>query len=172
VSSTEYLPTSTEEEEAQPDRSPGWFRAMRDPSAMELLKANPLALCLAYVIATRAQYREGFNRYNLGLGEALLGDHRNYGMSAREYRTAKQQLATWHFATFKTTNKGTIGKLTDTRLFAIWRLPSDKQNDSQPTSKRQASDKQPTTTKNIRTERANKNSKRFVVPPVVNGIPT
>jgi len=119
---------------------------------MELLSANPNAFIVAYVIAYRGQYNDAFNRHGLGLGEALLGDFKKYGMSHRQYRTAVEQLSKWHFATFRTTNKGTIGKLTDTRLFSIFRLPADKQNDKQPTSSRQAADKQPTTTKNIRTE--------------------
>lgn len=118
----------------------GWFRAMRGPEPLELIKSNPLAYILAAVIAHRGQFSVGFNRYGLALGEALLGDHRNYGMSAREYRTAKQQLQKWGFATFKATNKGTVAKLADTRLFAIFRLEADNQDATRPTSKRQASD--------------------------------
>ncbi|MCX6923055.1 MAG: hypothetical protein NT154_07585, partial [Verrucomicrobia bacterium] len=55
------------------------------------------------------------------------------------------------------TNKGTVGKLTDTRLFSIFRLASDGQNDSQATDSRRTGDGQPTTTKNIRALKSFKN---------------
>ena len=128
----------------------GWFRAMRNPDALELIRANPCAFLLAYIIACRAQYRIGFNQHNLQLGESLLGDFKSYGMSERQYRTAKALLAKFRFATFKTTNRGTIGKLIDTRLFSIFRLPNDGQKDTQATDRRRTTDGQPTTTKNER----------------------
>lgn len=106
----------------------GWFRAMRSPDALELISVAPLAYVLAAVIAHRGQYRPGFNRFNLGPGEALLGDYATIGMTEQQYRTAKEQLAKWNFATFKATNKGTIGRLTDTRLFSIFRLEDNGQN--------------------------------------------
>jgi hypothetical protein len=130
----------------------GWFRAMRSCEATELIRANPNAFILAYIIASRGQYRPGFNQYNLGLGEAMLGDYENYRMSEGEYRTAKRQLAKWGFATFRKTNKGTIGKLIDTRLFAILRLEDHGQKDTRATDRRQTGDGQATTTKNIRAE--------------------
>jgi hypothetical protein len=50
----------------------GWFRAMRTDEAFELLRKNHCAFILAYVIAYRAQFRAGFNRYNLKLGESVV----------------------------------------------------------------------------------------------------
>jgi hypothetical protein len=111
----------------------GWFRAMRSSEPLELIKANPDAFIVAYMIAFRGRYHAGFNSMQLGLGEALLGDYANYGMTKRRYRTAKKNLAAWGFATFKTTPKGTIARLTDTRLFAIFRLEGDTQNGNQGT---------------------------------------
>ena len=90
---------------------------MRWPDALELLKANKNCLILAFVIAYRARYREGFSADGLGLGEALIGDYENYGMTRQEYRTALAQLCKWNFVTTRPTNKGTIARLTDTRLF-------------------------------------------------------
>jgi len=101
---------------------------------------------LAYVIAYRAQYSDKFNVLGLEQGEALLGDSAKYGMSQREYRTAKEKLSKWQFATFKTTNKGTIGKLSDTRLFNPSNIPTDNQNDNREANDRQACDNQATTT--------------------------
>jgi hypothetical protein len=146
--SAEYLPG---QEPAAPTTGTtgGWFRAMRTPDAWELSIAAPNAFRLAWIIAYRGQYRDGFNRHNLALGESLLGDFKNCGMSERQYRTAKEQLAKWHFATFKTTNKGTVGKLTDTRLFSIFRLESDGQKDTRASGSRQASVGQPSDSRRL-----------------------
>lgn len=100
---------------------------------MELIVTAPLAYVLAAVIAHRGQYRPGFNRFNLQPGEALLGDHEAYGMTEQQYRTAKAQLTKWNFATFKSTNKGTVGKLADTRLFSIFRLDDNDQTNGRVT---------------------------------------
>jgi len=149
---SEYIPTDREPATPAASTPGGWFKAGRSQDAWELQIAAPNAFRLAWVIAFRAQWRQGFNRHNLAMGEALLGDFRNYGMSHREYRTAKQQLRKWHFATFKTTNAGTIARLIDSRLFSSFPLEGDNPNDRRPTSDRQATDKRPTTTKNIRPE--------------------
>ena len=106
----------------------GWFKAMRGGDALELLSANPLAYVLASVIAHRARWREGFSRHGLGQGEAMLGDYKRCGMTQQQYRTAKAQLTEWHFATFRATNKGTVGKLMDSRLFST--SPDDEQRTS------------------------------------------
>ena len=145
-----------------------WFKAKRTPEALELIRANPNAFVLAFVIAFRARYRRGFNADGLELGEAMLGDFESYGMSERQYRTAKQQLSKWRFATFKTTNKGTLGKLMDTRLFDPLNISADGQNDSQPTGKRRTTDGQPTTNKkvnNVNNEKeGGKNTPRILIP--------
>jgi hypothetical protein len=122
-------------EQVKGDESYGWFRAMRHPDALKLMEEAPLAYVLAAFICHRAQYREGFNRFNLGPGEALLGDHRASGMSEKQYRTAKAQLTKWGFAAFKGTNKGTIGRLIDTRLFSIFRLEQGDQQGEQAADK-------------------------------------
>jgi hypothetical protein len=140
----------------EPNQSHGWFKAMRSNEALELLRANRNAFLLLYVIAYRAQWRPGFNRYNLQQGQALLGDHKSYGMSAREYRTAKQNLQKWNFATFQTTSRGTVATLTSTSIFSILGDGGDNQNDRHPTSGRQTPDNQATTTKTIKKERTAK----------------
>lgn len=52
-------------------------------------------------------------------GEAFIGvgDFLKIGFTARNYRTAINTLRRLGFAAFKTTNKGTIATLIDTRLF-------------------------------------------------------
>lgn len=151
TTAAEYLPPA-QEAATTTASSGGWFRAMRNPEALELIQVNPCAFVLAYVIAYRGQYRDGFNRHNLALGEALLGDHLSYGMSEQQYRTAKNQLKKWHFATFKPTNKGTVGKLIDSRLFSIFRLESNEQDNTRVTDKQRTGNGRVTTTKNLRTE--------------------
>jgi hypothetical protein len=127
-------------------KSPGYVEATRSDDALELVQANPLAFALAYIIARRAVWREGFNRHNLKFGEAFLGDYKTCGMSERNYRTAKAQLAKWNFATFKATNKGTIARLTDTRLFKI----NPPKGDGQNADRRRTPDGQPTTNLNLK----------------------
>ena len=139
-----------ESRQPQCDNSCGWFRAMRSREAFELLNFNPHAFILAYVIAYRGQYSAGFNRYNLAMGEAFLGDWDNIGLTEANYRTAKAVLKKHGFATFRTTNKGTIGKLADSRLFSIFRLESNGQNNGQLTDGQRTDNGQLTTTKNIR----------------------
>ena len=134
--------------DTQPDQTPpptaapstSWFKAYRNSDAWELWKANRCAFFLLYAIADRAQWSTKFNKHNLAPGEALLGDIDKLGMSAREYRTAKQNLQKWRFATFKTTNAGTIAKLTHTGIFSVLGNEIDKQNDKRPTNDRQTPD--------------------------------
>lgn len=104
----------------------GWFKASRHPDALALIRANPFAYVLAAIIAHRAKWRDGFNPNKLRMGEALLGDHENYGMTMQRYRTAKKYLEDWGFATIRATSRGTVAKLIDTRLFSI--LPGDINN--------------------------------------------
>ena len=118
---------------------------MRSHDALELIRANPFALVLAYIVANRARWREGFNQHGLNQGEAMLGDFKNYGMSARQYRTAKQHLAKWGFATFRTTHAGTVARLIDTRLFSTDIDAGDKPADKLTTDQRHTSDRPATT---------------------------
>lgn len=146
-------PDQERQTEPSPDRR-GWFKAMRGPDALELIRANPLAFVLAYVIAHRARWRDGFSADGLQLGDALLGDWRACGMSQQEYRTAKAQLAKWRFATFRATSRGTIGKLIDTRLFSILASQSNEQNNEQLTSEQRAANEQLTTNQELKSVRA------------------
>ena len=127
-------------------RSHGYFEATRSEDALELIRANPLAFVLAYIIAARANWRGGFNKHNLKFGEAFLGDFDSYGMTERGYRTAKKVLQNGGFATFKATTKGTIAKLTDTRLFKI----NPSKSDGQRADNWRTADEQPTTNLNLK----------------------
>lgn len=111
-----------------------------------LIEANPNAFILLYVIAHRARWNDaGFNPHGLAVGEALVGDFERYGMSEREYRTAKKCLEKWKIATFKPTTLGSVARLIDTPFFSVSDFANDGQNDRQETDSRQASDRQATT---------------------------
>lgn len=135
----------------------GYFIAPRSEDARELLARNKNALVLAYVIADRANYTGGFNRSGCELGEALLGDHDEYSMTRGEYRTAISHLVKFGFATTRTTNDGTIAKLTDTRLFDPLFGYNNHQNNQRTTSAQPSSSHQAATNnkenKEIRKER-------------------
>jgi hypothetical protein len=144
----------------------GWFKAFRSEDARELVKANPLAFVLAWEIAQRARWTDGYNLHGLALGEAMLGDYTSYGMSEQQYRTAKKILEKGGFATFKSTSKGTIARLTDTRLFEVNERPANEHNDGPPTSVQRTDNEQATTNsegKNIKKEE--KGSERSTLAP-------
>lgn len=143
----------------------GWFKASRGNEPLELLKANPAAFILAYVIAYRAQWQLEFNRYGLQLGEAVLGDFQNYGMTEQNYRTAKAQLEKWKFATFRVTNRGTIGKLIDTRLFSSFSASGNGQTNRQLTDSQRTANGQVTTSKSLKSEKKKKKLKKSAYPP-------
>jgi len=116
----------------------------RSENTRELMK-EPNAFTLLSHIALRAKRNGSLNIHNLQIGEALLGDYRNYGMSEREYRTAKDKLQNWGIATFKGTNRGTVAKLTDSSIYDINIEDIDKQDDNPETNKRRTGDEQETT---------------------------
>lgn len=114
----------------------GFIKLMRTPDVFDLMEAYPLAFTLATMIALRARYRPTVSVNGLKPGEAFLGDYEKCGLTERQYRTAKQKLKKGGYATFRTTNKGTIAKLADSRLFDVWILKSDAQKAEQPTDDR------------------------------------
>jgi len=110
-----------------------YVKLWRDEAVFEIIAANPLAWALATVIALRARWSQAFNVHGLMPGEAFLGDFKRCGMTEQQYRTAKAQLEKWRFASFRPTNKGTVAKLTDTRLFSILPDSDNGQGNGRPT---------------------------------------
>jgi hypothetical protein len=123
----------------EPEPAPAWWlKMMRTDDMLELIKASPIAFTLAAVIALRARFKPGRNPITgLDQGEAFLGDHNVYGMSLQQYRTAKKNLAKWKFATFRLTSKGTVAKLTDTRLFDVLNVTANKRANKRATAAQQ-----------------------------------
>jgi hypothetical protein len=96
-----------------------FIKLIRSSDTLELLKF-PKAFTLAAQIALRAnRKRPKFSPYKLEKGEALIGDYKSCGLKRGEYRHAIKILKRGQFATFKTTNKGTIAKIINSNIFDI-----------------------------------------------------
>lgn len=118
---------------------------MRSEEAEFLLK-YPNANHLLMVMAFRAR-RTDHPMNGLKAGQCFLGDYASIGLTERQYRTAKKQLSEWNLATFKGTNKGTVGTIVNTKVYDINEEARDEQVAMQETGKRQAVDGQATTNK-------------------------
>lgn len=124
---------------------PPFLMLQRNSTTEELLQ-KPDCFVLLTQIALRARRSDDFNLHNLEIGESFIGDYQRAGLTEQRYRTAKNNLARWGFATFRATNKGTIAKLTDARVYDINkneineqtnRLATDKLTDEQRTTNEQ-----------------------------------
>lgn len=124
------------------------------------MAANPSAFLLLMQIAMRAQRTKAFNRYDLDVGEALLGDYKSLKMTEGQYRAAKKFLKKHSFATFRATNRGTIAKLINTEVFDPNLDNEDELNNDQIPSKQRTANDPTTTTNNVKKENNSKNGKR------------
>ncbi len=115
-------------------KGPGWFKASRNPHMSDIVKACPNAFILAYAIAYRTRWNQDApNPFDLELGEAVC-DYQNWGLTQQQFRTAKAKLEKWKIATFKSTNRGTIGRLVNTELFDVVGSRSNEQNNEPATT--------------------------------------
>jgi len=96
----------------------GFIKLNRTTETLELLK-DPNAFTLLTVIALRARRTDAFNTHNLKPGEALLGDHANYGLTRRQYRSAIRRLKRYGLAGFRPTARGTVATLMGTTIYDI-----------------------------------------------------
>lgn len=150
---------ANDSEGGQKPANRGWVKMQRGEDINELIATSPLAFTLAAVIALRARYRHGTNLRGLSPGEACLGDYAACGMSQQEYRTAKKNLEGWGFATFKATNRGTVARLIDTRLFDVLSALGNEQVNEQTTGKQRTKNEQTTTKKKVRRKEGEYDSK-------------
>ena len=128
----------------------GFIKYMRSEEA-EYLLSYPNANHLFMVMAYRAR-RTDHPINGLKAGQCFLGDYSAIGLTERQYRTAKKQLTDWGLATFKGTNKGTVGTVLNTKVYDINEEASDGQKDMQATDKGRANDGQATTNKECKKE--------------------
>ena len=116
----------------------------------ELLKKNPYALNLLFLIAIRSWRGPDMSPRGCGVGEALIGDWPTIGMTQQQYRTVKKHLQKMGFITTKSTSKGTIAKLINTELFDPNFDFGNDQINEQLTSEQQAANEQVTTNNNCK----------------------
>ena len=147
-----------------------YIKLKRSAPTLELLK-YPNAFTLGAQIALRAN-RKGpdYSPYQLQKGEALVGDYKSLGITRGQYRWAKKILERIQFATFRTTNRGTIAKLINSNIFDI-NIEEDNQQHNYPTAtKRPSNDHQTTTNKNIKEEKELNRNKKTTNPNPANNI--
>jgi hypothetical protein len=96
----------------------GFIKLRRSPASDELLR-DPKAFALLALVALRARWRTTLSVDRLELCEALLGDHKTLRLTRGEYRAALGRLETYGLITTRTTNKGTIAKLSSSLVFDI-----------------------------------------------------
>ena len=116
----------------------------------EILNKNPHAFVLRFFIAVRAWRGPGVSPRDCDIGEALIGDYSKMGMTEQKYRTAKKHLEKMGFITTKSTNKGTVAKLINTKLFDPNFELGNEQINGQITSKQRAVNEQVTTNNNCK----------------------
>jgi hypothetical protein len=138
----------------------GFVKLMRTADVVDLIARSPIAFALATTIALRARFHNNVSRLTgLQQGEAFLGDYKRCGMTEGQYRQAKKLLEKHRFATFRTTNRGTIAKLMDTSLFDPCNVADYDPTYEQTTSKQRADNGQATTNKNGNNGKTVKNGK-------------
>lgn len=122
----------------------GFIKAMRTEEA-DFLDNHPIANHVLNVIARRAR-RTPCKLNKLEIGECFIG-HKGLGITERQYRTAKKQLSEWTLVEFKrgrkATDKGTVAKLLDSRVYDI----NATEEDGRETDKGRKGDAKETTNK-------------------------
>ena len=119
--------------------SNGFIKLNRGPDTDDLL-LDPQAFALLCQVAMRARRTGGYNVHALEVGEALIGDHRKIGLTRRQDPNADS--TAWSsagFLTIKTTNKGTIARLANSRIFDINSDEHGQQNGHRAATKRPTS---------------------------------
>lgn len=108
---------------------------------------HPNAFILLYFVAKRARRILGLAD-GLSIGECHIGDYKSYGLTEREYRTAKAILVQRKIieiietcrnrkkSTTGTTTVGTLVKLLDSKVWDINPETTDDRNDDRPTTDR------------------------------------
>lgn len=118
---------------------------MRSTESEELLKDRNAYFLLAH-IAWRARWHEEHEGHGLGIGEAMIGDHKQMGMTRGEYRAATIRLTDYyHHITTRRTNRGLIATLITA---TVWNIKPKRNNhqDNHPATIQQPSSDHPTTT--------------------------
>ena len=119
----------------------GFIKLQRSYETAELVK-DPKALALFTLVAIRARWHDSPNRHNLKIGQALIGDPTECGLSPKEYRTAKKRLEKTEQVAFKGTSNGTIATIINTDVFEVSSALKGEQRGELRTGKGQPKDDQ------------------------------
>ena len=89
----------------------GYVKIMRQ--SQELLESDPDAFLIMSQISFRALRKNSkFNKHNLQVNQALIGDFKTLGLTRQRYRDALERIVKkYKMATIQGTNKGTIATL-------------------------------------------------------------
>jgi len=116
-----------------------------------LLEHDPKAFHLLTWMALRARRHKGIDD-GMELGSCILSAPK-LGMTRCEYREAQNRLKRYGLATFKTTNKNTIGTLLNSMIYDLGiSLDSQQTANKEPTKSQQRANKEPVTEIEIKTE--------------------
>jgi len=127
------------------DKQEGWFSVHRTPQLEHMFCRDHSALALLMQIASRARWNDGWNPHNLRVGEALVGDHENIGLTRGKYREALARLVKYGIATTRTTSKGTVVMLTGNTLTVSDNHRNSQQDSQQATIEQPSNNHQATT---------------------------
>ncbi len=138
----------------------GFVKLMRTDEANELMLDGP-AFILLSKIALRARRTDKNSLIKLDIGEALIGDFKSYGLTRQQYRSAVERLKSNRLITTKTTNRGTIAKILDVRVYDINKEESNQPTNPGATIKQPTANHQATTKKNVKKDKNEKKKKKI-----------
>lgn len=101
----------------------------------EFVSKETVAFKLLTIIALRARRTSDVSISGLEKCEAFVGDFYNHGLTREQYRYNLQKLKKLGFITIKTTNKGTIVKIVDKRIYDINEEQDNQQNHKRTTNR-------------------------------------
>ncbi len=132
----------------------GFIKLWRDNEDVDAMfsKGYHNEFILLTIIALRAR-RTQSKVADLQIGQALIGDYENYGLTEKKYRTAKKNLEKWGLVAFKGTSKGTIATLIESSIYDINIELAGEQKGEQRASEGRAEGEQGATNKNVKNER-------------------
>tara|TARA_R110000782_G_scaffold178652_1_gene269489 strand:+ start:4164 stop:5030 length:867 start_codon:yes stop_codon:yes gene_type:complete len=116
--------------DVSPQLRGNWLAVYRGKDTSALRSDHPKSFLLLSLIAERARYsEEGDSLTGVMVGEAAIGDYKAAGLRTEgEYRHALRQLKSAGLIATRSTNKGTIAKLIDARIFDPFRAADGAKN--------------------------------------------
>lgn len=103
-----------------------FFPVTRRGALVDLMKVNPMAVCLLMVIASRVSTEDN-EITGLRSGSCWIGDFRSYGMTEGQYRGAKKTLVTTGQIRIRVTGKGTVAELISKAIIPYKKFDQSKQ---------------------------------------------